>query len=325
MNYLITLAVQFFRWALAWVARELVLLVVTALVTNFFEEFRRLLLTFMDFIKDKVKVVFSKLIGLSNQLESSMKTLSRNLQRFITKVGNFNIFLVERLEQVKESLSKTLERKTQYIKNILDNRVLLRLNEIRVDIKSLPIEGKEKRDILRKLAFAEKGVNKALSTTDDLNQNINAIVDKKFNQITNEIPALPDIEIIELENRIENLNRLIEESNKIVNDEIDLIFSKFNEEQVREILETQIRKADDDIFDDASDVVSSKVKKKIKTPKAKKIKWLNLDHNKEANIEHATKFKINDIYRILVDNFDRDERIALALRFAKKDHFRLRK
>jgi hypothetical protein len=49
-----------------------------------------------------------------------------------------------------------------------------------------------------------------------------------------------------------------------------------------------------------------------------------LDHNKKANIEHANKFKINDIYRILVDNFDRDERIALALRFAKKDHFRLK-
>ena len=325
MNYLITLAVQFFRWALAWVARELVLLIIMALITNFFEEFRQLLLTFMDFIKDKVQTAFSKITGLSNQLENSIKILSRNLEKFSTKVNNFNIFLVEKLEDVKTSLSKSLDKKTEQIKNILDSRVLTRLNEIKIDIKNLPIEGKEKRDILRKLTFAEKGVNKVISIADDLNHDMNIIVDKKINQITNKIPTLPNIEIIELTDKIEELTRLIEESNQAINDEIDLIFSKFTEEQVRDILETQILNADDEIFDDASDIVSSKVKKKIKTPNAKKIKWLNLDHNKKANTEHANKFKINDIYRILVDNFDRDERIALALRFAKKDHFRLKK
>mgnify|MGYP000084229164 CR=1 FL=1 len=325
MNYLITLAVQFFRWALAWVARELVLLIIMALVTNFFEEFRQLLLTFMDFIKDKVQTAFSKITGLSNQLENSIKILSRNLEKFSTKVNNFNIFLVEKLEDVKTSLSKSLDKKTEQIKNILDSRVLTRLNEIKIDIKNLPIEGKEKRDILRKLTFAEKGVNKVISIADDLNHDMNIVVDKKINQITNKIPTLPNIEIIELTDKIEELTRLIEESNQAINDEIDLIFSKFTEEQVRDILETQILNADDEIFDDASDIVSSKVKKKIKTPNAKKIKWLNLDHNKKANTEHANKFKINDIYRILVDNFDRDERIALALRFAKKDHFRLKK
>ena len=325
MNYLITLAVQFFRWALAWVARELVLLIVMALVTNFFEEFRQLLLTFMDFIKDKVQTAFSKIVGLSNQLENSIRILSSNLEKFYTKVNSFNIFLVEKLEDVKTSLSKSLDKKTEQIKNILDSRVLTRLNEIKIDIKNLPIEGKEKRDILRKLTFAEKGVNKVISTADDLNDDMNTIVDKKFDQIINKIPTLPNIEIIELTDKIEELTRLIEESNQAINDEIDLIFSKFTEEQVRDILETQILNADDEIFDDASDIVSSKVKKKIKTPNAKKIKWLNLDHNKKANTEHANKFKINDIYRILVDNFDRDERIALALRFAKKDHFRLKK
>ena len=325
MNYLITLAVQFFRWALAWVARELVLLIIMALVTNFFEEFRQLLLTFMDFIKGKVQIAFSKITGLSNQLENSIKILSRNLEKFSTKVNNFNIFLVEKLEDVKTSLSKSLDKKTEQIKNILDSRVLTRLNEIKIDIKNLPIEGKEKRDILRKLTFAEKGVNKVISTADDLNDDMNTIVDKKIDQIINKIPTLPNIEIIELTDKIEELTQLIAESNQIIKDEIDFIFSKFTEEQVREILEAQILNADDEVFDNASDIVSSKVKKKIKIPNAKKIKWLNLDHNKKANTEHANKFKINDIYRILVDNFDRDERIALALRFAKKDHFRLKK
>jgi hypothetical protein len=322
MNYLITIAIQFFRWALAWVARELVLLIIMALVTNFFEEFRQLLLTFMDFIKDKVQTAFSKITGLSNQLENSIKILSRNLEKFSTKVNNFNIFLVEKLEDVKTSLSKSLDKKTEQIKNILDSRVLTRLNEIKIDIKNLPIEGKEKRDILRKLTFAEKGVNKVISTADDLNDDMNTIVDKKFNQITNKIPTLPNIEITD---KMEELTRLMEESNQAINNEIDLIFSKFDEQQVRDILETQILNAGDDIFDDASDIVSNKVKEKIKIPNAKKIEWLNLDHNKKANTEHANKFKINDIYRILVDNFDRDERIALALRFAKKDHFRLKK
>jgi hypothetical protein len=324
LNYLITIAVQFFRWALAWVARELVLLIVMALVTNFFAEFRQLLLTFMNFIKDKVQTVFNEISQRSNSLESSIKTISSNIEKLSTKVNNFNIFLVDKLEQVKSALSKKINSKTKQIKNMLDNRVLSRLNEIRADIKNLPINKKEKANILRKLTFAEKGINKVISTTNDLNDEMNIIVDKKLNQITQKIPTLPNIETIEISNKMEELNKLIAESNKAINDEIDLIFSKFNEEQVRDILEAQILDADDEIFDTASDTVSSKIKKKIKTPDAKKIKWLKLDHNKKANIEHANKFKINDIYRILVDNFDRDERIALALRFAKKDHFRLK-
>lgn len=324
MNYLITIAIQFFRWALAWVARELVLLIVMALVSGFFTEFRQLLLTFMDLIKDKILIVFNRIEALSSDLESSIKSISSNIEKLSTKVNNFNIFLVEKLDQVKTSLSKIINRKTQQIKNILDNRVLSRLNEIRTDINNLPIDKQEKANILRKLTLAEKGINKVVSTAEDLNNDMNTIIDKKLTQITNKIPTLPNIETKELSNKMEELTQLIEKSNQTIKDEIDFIFSKFTEEQVREILETQILEADDEVFDNASDTVSKKVKKKIKTPEAKKIKWLKLDHNKKANVEHANKFKINDIYRILVDNFDRDERIALALRFAKKDHFRLK-
>ncbi len=324
MNYLITLAVQFFRWALAWVARELVLLIVTALVSNFFAEFRQLLLTFMDLIKDKILILFNRIEALSSDLENSIKKISSNFEKLSTKVNNFNIFLVEKIEQVRTSLLKIINRKTQQIKNILDNRVLSRLNEIRTDIKNLPIDKQEKANILRKITLAEKGVTKVISTAEDLNNDMNTIVDKKLTQITNKIPTLPSIETEELTNRIEELNQLIATSNQAIKEEIDFIFSKFTEEQVKKILETQILEADDEVFDKASDIVSKKVKKKIKTPEAKKIKWLNLKHNKKANVEHADKFKINDIYRILVDNFDRDERIALALRFAKKDHFRVK-
>lgn len=278
----------------------------------------------MDLIKDKILIVFNRIEALSIELDSSIKKLSSNIEKLSTKVNNFNIFLVEKLEQVKTSLAKKINSKTKQIKNILDNRVLSRLNEIRTDINNLQIDTKERANILRKLTLAEKGINTAVSTTEDLNNEMNIIVDKKLNQITNKIPTLPNIETTEISKKIENLNKLIAESNQAIKEEIDFIFSKFTEEQVRDILEAQILNADDDIFDNASDVVSSKVKEKIKTPDAKKVKWLNLDHNKKANIEHANKFKINDIYRILVDNFDRDERIALALRFAKKDHFRLK-
>ena len=324
MNYLITLAIQFFRWALAWLARELVLLIVLALVSSFFAEFRQLLLTFMDLIKDKILILFTRIEALSNDLESSIKNISSNIKKLSTKVNNFNIFLIEKLDQVKTSLSKIINRKTQKIKNILDNRVLSRLNEIRTDINNLPIGTQEKANILRKLTLAEKGINKVSATAEALNNDMNVIVDKKLTQITNKIPTLPNIETTELSSKMEELTQLIAQSNQTIKNEIDFIFSKFTEEQVREILEAQILNANDEVFDNASDIVSSKVKKKIKTPDAKKVKWLKLDHNKKANVEHANKFKINDIYRILVDNFDRDERIALALRFAKKDHFRLK-
>jgi len=72
MNYLISIAIQFFRWALAWVSRELVLLIVMALVSNFFADFRQLLLHFMDLIKDKILTLFKQIETLSNDLEQHL-------------------------------------------------------------------------------------------------------------------------------------------------------------------------------------------------------------------------------------------------------------
>ena len=227
MNYLITIAIQFFRWALAWVARELVLLIVLALVSSFFSEFRQLLLTFMDLIKDKILILFTRIETLSNELESSIKNISSNIEKLSTKVNNFNIFLIEKLDQVKTSLSKIINRKTQKIKNILDNRVLSRLNEIRTDINNLPIDKQEKANILRKLTLAEKGINKVAATAEDLNNDMNTIVNKKLTQITNKIPTLPNIETTELSSKMEELTQLIAQSNQTIKDEIDFIFSKF--------------------------------------------------------------------------------------------------
>jgi len=70
MNYLIVLAMQFFRWALSWVARELVLLIVTALATNFFIEFRQLFLHFINLIKKRIFTVFDKIESISREVEN---------------------------------------------------------------------------------------------------------------------------------------------------------------------------------------------------------------------------------------------------------------
>jgi len=325
MNYLITLAVQFFRWALAWVARELVLLIIMALISNFFEEFRQLFLKFINLIKDKIIDKITILRGLSNQLEKKMSKLIQDINRLSSKFNNFNIFLIEKSEKIKNFISKILSNKTTRIKGLIDKKVLYNLNEIEKEINSLLIPKKEKNRILRKINSAKKGADKVLNTTEDLENKINTVVDNQLTQITKKIPKIQNIETAELTTKIQELNKIITESSEALSDEVDLIFSQFTEEQVKEILENQILNADDEIFDNASDVVSSKVKEKIKTPNAKKIKWLKLEHNEKANNDHAKNFKLNDIYRILVENFDRDERIALALRFAKKDHFRLRK
>jgi len=325
MNYLIVVAVQFFRWALAWVARELVLLIVMALVTNFFSEFRALLLTFMDFIKDKVLTVFNQIGWLSFQLESSVLELKKKIDKLSLQVDNFSTFVVSKSENIKTSISNILNTKVSRIKNLLDRNVLAKLIQIRKDVNHLPIDTKDKKRLLRKIDLATKGVGQVVSVADGLESRVNTLADKQLTQLVKKIPTLTNIDTTDLTTKMQELSKMIVESNKAITDEIDLIFSKFDEEQVREILEAQILSADDDIFENASDLVSSKVKKKIKTPKGKKIKWLNLDHNKKAHTKHARNFKINDIYRILVENFDRDERIALALRFAKKDHFKMRK
>ena len=325
MNYLIVLAVQFFRWALAWVARELVLLIVMALATNFFSEFRALLLTFMDFIKDKVLTIFNKIGWLSSELQSKLLDLTNQVDKLSLKVENFSTFVVSKSEQIKTSISDILHTKITRIKSLLDTNVLSKLTEIREDVDNLPIDTRDKKRLLKKIDLAAKGVSRVVSVADGLETRVNTLADKQLTQLKNKIPTLPNINTSELKEKMEELTKMIVESNTAITDEIDLIFSKFDKEQVREILETQILSANESIFENASDFVSKKVKKKIKTPDAKKIKWLNLDHNKKANTSHAKNFKINDIYRILVENFDRDERIALALRFAKKDHFRMRK
>jgi hypothetical protein len=325
MNYLIVLAVQFFRWALAWVARELVLLIVMALVTNFFSEFRALLLTFMNFIKDKVLTVFNQIGWLSSQLESRLLELTTQVDKLSLKVENFSTFVVSKSEQIKTSISDILHTKITRIKSLLDTNVLSKLTEIRADVDNLPIDTRDKKRLIKKIDLASKGVGLVVSATDSLETRVNSLADTQLKQLTSKIPTLPNINTTDLKEKMQELTQMIVESNTAITDEIDLIFSKFDEEQVREVLEAQILSADEDIFENASDLVSSKIKKKIKTPKGKKIKWLNLNHNKTAHTRHAKNFKINDIYRILVENFDRDERIALALRFAKKDHFKMRK
>ena len=325
MNYLIVVAVQFFRWALAWIARELVLLIVMALITNFFAEFRQLFLTFMNLIKVKIIAVIADIKGLGNQLEKKILKLIKGVDRLSSKFNNFNIFLLDKSEKIKILLSKILDNQTARIKGLIDNKVLYNLTEIEKEIHSLSISKTDKNRILRKINSAKKGADKVLNTTKDLENKINSVADKQLTQLTNKIPKLENIETRDLTIKIQELNKKITESSQALSDEVDLIFFKFTEDQVRDILETQILNADEEIFDKASDAVSDQVKEKIKTPDAKKIKWLKLDHNKKANTQHANNFKLNDIYRILVENFDRDERIALALRFAKKDHFRLRK
>lgn len=325
MNYLIVVAVQFFRWALAWVARELVLLIVMALVTNFFAEFRALLLTFMDFIKEKVLAVSKKLTLLSSELESSLLELTKKVDTFSLAVNNFNDFLLKRVEKMRSSIASLLKNKVARVKNIIENAVLDKILQIKNDVIALPIETMEKNKLLKKIDLAEQGARRTLSAADRIEKSVNIGLDKHITQITKRIPTVPTLDTPELKNKLEELRRKIEQNNQAINDEIDLVFSKFNEAQVREILQKQILSADEAIFEKASDVVSQKVKKRVKTPKGKKIHWLNLDHREKAHSKHAKNFKMNDIYRILVENFDRDERIALALRFAKKDHFRLGK
>ena len=325
MNYLIVVAVQFFRWALAWVARELVLIIIMALVTNFFSEFRALLLTFMDFIKDKVLKIFNQIEWLSSQLESKLLELTKKIDKLSLQVNNFSTFVLAKSERIKTSISDILNTKVNRIKNLLDTRVLAKIIQIREEVSHLPIDTRAKRNLLKKIDLAAKGVTGVMTAADVLEKSINSTANKQLDQLTKKIPVLPNIDTSELKDKMEELTKMIVESNTAITDEIDLIFSKFDEEQVRKILEAQILSADEEIFESASDLVSSKIKKKIKTPKGKRINWLNLDHNKKAHTKHAKNFKINDIYRILVENFDRDERIALALRFAKKDHFKMRK
>jgi hypothetical protein len=325
MNYLIVIAVQFFRWALAWVARELVLLIVMALVTNFFSEFRALLLTFMDFIKDKVLTVFNQIGWLSSELQGKLLELTTQVDKLSLKVENFSTFVVSKSEQIKTSISDILHTKITRIKSLLDTNVLSKLTEIRADVDNLSIDTRDKKRLIKKIDLASKGVTRVMTAADGLETRVNSLADTQLNQLSKKIPTLPNIDTTELKEKMQELTQMIVESNTAITDEIDLIFAKFDEEQVREILEAQILSADEGIFENASDLVSSKIKKKIKTPKGKKIRWLNLDHNKKASTSHARNFKINDIYRILVENFDRDERIALALRFAKKDHFKMRK
>jgi len=279
----------------------------------------------MDFIKDKVLTVFNQIGWLSSQLQTKLLELTKKLDKLSLQVDNFSTFVVTKSEQIKTSISDILNSKISRIKSLLDANVLSKLTQIRADVDNLPIGTRDKKRLLKKIDLAAGGVVKVMTAADGLETRVNNLADKQLTQLTSKIPTLPNIDTSDLKEKMQELTQMIVESNKAITDEIDLIFSKFDEEQVREILEAQILSADESVFENASDLVSSKVKKKIKTPKGKKINWLNLDHNKKASTKHARNFKINDIYRILVENFDRDERIALALRFAKKDHFKMRK
>lgn len=326
MNYLIVVAVQFFRWALAWVARELVLLIVLALVSNFFSEFRALLLTFMDFVKDKVVVTMNSIGHLSNEVQSRVLELVIKLDNVQATVTDFRQYLDSKVAEILARFEQILNFQLARINRIIDTKVIRKLDEIYIIIAELDgVEQKIKDDLLTKVKFARANAKNVKDKGEILRTKITTTAINKLTQIKNQIPNIPNINTTDLTEQMQELTDTIVQGHTAMTDEIDRVFDTFTEEQVRSILEAQINIADDDIFDSASDFVSGKIKKKIKTPRAKKIKWQNLDHNKKASTSHAKKFKLNDIYRILVENFDRDERIALALRFAKKDHFRLKR
>ena len=165
-----------------------------ALVTNFFADFRALLLTFMDFIKDKVLTVFNQMGWLSSQLESTLIKLTKNLDSFSLKVNNFTTFVVTKSEQIKTSISDILHTRVNKIKSLLDTRVLSKLTEIRADVSNLPIDTRDKKRLLKKIDLAAKGVTAIKTTADGLEKSINATTNKQLTQLTKKIPVLPNID-----------------------------------------------------------------------------------------------------------------------------------
>lgn len=239
---MLALLVVFLRSALTFIARRLVLLILVALVSNFWESFRNLIADLIESVR--VNMVFY-------------------------------------LYKIKDKIS-------------------ILVNDVADNVYSMSVKYEESRDFVYQISS---------------NNELLAILERE----NIAIPDLPEFDIDT--NGLRQIPETVDDVKEEITNRLNTILEGFTVEAVEEILRMKILEAPQTVMVEAVEQVNLD-DLFVVNDDLPRIEWMTLNHKDQPTVANPEKWQLNDIYRILVRYFSRNERLALAVQIGKKDYFK---
>ena len=289
-KYVRTFLIAILKTILKFMIRQLAWLLLLALVTNFFEDIRKRLLEYIDKFKQKIdescqttKKAFKEIID----------SITIKLDEIVTK-SNQLIDSIKSLTTFISVRSELLEEKVAQVNEIFE------IPEIKQIIESKNISVPD---------FSE--LNEIKTRIDTANGEIekyDVSLTQSRDKIVSELEEIPTTQL--------------DGVCKTINEKADKIIDNFTLEELTDLLEVGLDRADDKILEETIENINfDNVIDNDEPEFLKGHKWLKLKHQDEPHRD-SKEWKLNDIYRILVINFSREERLALATQLGKKDYLK---
>ena len=289
-KYVRTFLIAILKTILKFMIRQLAWLIILALITNFFEDIRKRLLEYIDKFKRKIdescqttKKAFRKVV---DSITIKLDEIVTRSSQLIGSVKNLTAFI-----SVK---SQSLEEKITQVNEILEIPKIKRI----IEKKNIVVPN-----------FSEFNEIKAkIDATNDEIEKYNVSLTQSRDKIVSELEEIPTTQL-------DGLCRT-------VNEKADKIINNFTLEELTDLLEVGLDRADDKILEEIIENINfDSVIDNDEPEFLKGHKWLKLKHQDEPH-KDSKEWKLNDIYRILVINFSREERLALATQLGKKDYLK---
>jgi len=285
-----TLLIAILKTILKFMIRQLAWLILLALATNFFESIRNKLLEYINNFQQKIieSCQFTKTVfrGIIDSVITKIDKIITKSNQLINSIKSFTAFLEIRLE--------LLEKKVTQINAILE------IPEIKQILESKSIMIPDFSDLHE--------IKTKIDRTNHEIEKHSIFLTKGRNKIVSKLEKIPTTKL--------------DKFCTIINEHTNHIVDDFTLEELTSLLEIGLERADDKILEATIENINfDSVIDNHEPQFLKGHKWLKLKHQDEP-YRDSKEWKLNDIYRILVINFSREERLALATQLGKKDYLK---
>jgi gas vesicle protein len=290
-KYVRTFLIAILKTVLKFIIRQLAWLILLALVTNFFEDIRKKLLEYIDKFKQKID---ESCQTIKKTFRKVVDSITIKLDEMVTK-SNQMINSVKSLTALVGIKSQSLEEK------VIQMNAIFEIPKIKKIIEKKGITVPNLSDDLDE-------IKTKIDTANDEIEKYGLSLTQSRDKVVSELEELPTTQ---LDSFCETIN---ENTNHIIDN--------FTLEELTDLLEVGLDRADDKILEETIENINfDSVIDNDEPEFLKGHKWLKLKHQ-DKPYKDSKEWKLNDIYRILVTNFSREERLALATQLGKKDYLK---
>ena len=288
-KYVRTFLITILRTVLKFLIRRIAWLIILALLTNFFEDIRRKMLEYIETFRAKIKEACEL---IRDALKKLVEKITLKLDELVGKINELIEFF--------RGLIAFLNLKIELIDNkVAETKQIFEIPEIKQIL--------EDKNITIPNFTALDEIKAKIATTNTKIDEYNDILTTSRNEIVEKLEEIP-------------LSRLTGGC-EIIDERINHILDSFTLEELKKLLELGLDKKGDTLEDVIDEVDFSGVLDNEEQTFLKNHKWLKLKHTDKPK-KDSKDWRLNDIYRILVINFSREERLALATQLGKKDYLK---